>query len=135
MNKEITEYSPRLKDMLCRTYKFIERFKDEKTYVDFTISGVMKVGDVNEKYATKFLKLLPEIKQLVEEQPHHIYVCHSMIKFDEERTVGKFEHRIVESYDTRESDWNGLTLFGRDWGTRKKVGIKVKGKYITVGDN
>lgn len=71
------EYSPYLKDDLVRTYNFIEKFQNEHEFAKFTVEGVNRTmfhlnGDfVGEKYASKFIAKLEDIKELAINQPEY----------------------------------------------------------------
>jgi hypothetical protein len=74
--KEFKEFTPTLKDMLCRLYNYIERFRKERTYISFTEEGLYMAtsaieitGRCSEKYAKIFLANLDQIKTLTELQP------------------------------------------------------------------
>ena len=137
----VNQYSPALKDDLVRIYNFIERFKEENDNFQFTKLGVQKAyahlmmeSHCGERYAEKFLQLLPEIKWLAENQPTHVYINYYttkmavMVKYhyykeavEEIQEVGVFEYKFIKKFDEVEADYQGLKLFNRNIGTTKKV--------------
>lgn len=114
------DYSPDLKDTLCRLFRFITKFKDSEESglkpVDFTAEGIGYAYDrthahgANEKFCIKFSQTLDLIKVLVDEQPVEIYEV-SYDKPDILNMANIITHKFKETFRGYESLVYSLIIF------------------------
>ena len=126
--------TPSVKDMVCRTYDYIMRHKDNPEVIaDFTERGIAWAvrssnhGSVSDKHIQRYVDNLDHIKNLYDNRPSKKIAYWTEIKENVEVGVYahcEFKHYTIFGYDTQKmneriqherTDWDNDRI--SKWGT------------------
>jgi hypothetical protein len=74
--EDIDAYTPHLKDMLSRMYRYVNKHQETNKLISFTIDGLNRTqrrlyGCASEKLSEKFIANLEVMKKIADEQPSY----------------------------------------------------------------
>jgi len=108
--ENINDYSPKLKHMLSRIYRFVARHLNNEFTLENIAVARMRLGyesfcDTNCKFTTKFHTMVDEIKILADNEPYKIVEYSIELPDNDGKLKTRTTTKMYRNYDIKELEY------------------------------